>query len=36
MTVFENIAFPLKMRKVDKQQIEEKVTKALDLVQLGG
>jgi spermidine/putrescine ABC transporter ATP-binding subunit len=36
MTVFMNIAFPLKMRKVPKNQIIEKVKEALDLVQLGG
>jgi spermidine/putrescine ABC transporter ATP-binding subunit len=36
MTVFENIAFPLKMRKVPKDQIGEKVKSALNLVQLEG
>jgi len=36
MTVFENIAFPLKMRKFPKQEIQQKVAKALDLVQLSG
>ena len=36
MTVFMNIAFPLKMRKVPKNQIIEKVKEALDLVQLDG
>lgn len=36
MTVFENIAFPLKMRKVPKDQTSEKVKSALNLVQLDG
>ncbi len=36
MTVFENIAFPLKMRKVPKDQVSEKVKTALSLVQLEG
>ncbi len=36
MTVSENIMFPLKMRKVPKKQIIEKVKNTLDLVQLDG
>jgi len=36
MTVFDNIAFPLKMRKVKKAEISRKVKEALELVQLGG
>ena len=35
MTVFDNIAFPLKMRKFPKAQIKPKVLEALSLVQLG-
>jgi len=34
LSVFENIAFPLKMRKASKQQIEKKVTEVLELVRL--
>jgi putative spermidine/putrescine transport system ATP-binding protein len=36
MNIFDNIAFPLKMRKVEKKEIEKKVFEALDLVQLRG
>jgi putative spermidine/putrescine transport system ATP-binding protein len=36
MTVFDNIAFPLKMRKVAKGEMEKKVAEALALVQLEG
>ncbi|MBW2029704.1 MAG: ABC transporter ATP-binding protein [Deltaproteobacteria bacterium] len=38
MNVYENVAFPLKQgkRKLSKAQINEKVTKALVLVRLGG
>lgn len=36
MTVGENIAYPLKLRKVGKAEIEERVQKALDMVQLSG
>lgn len=36
MTVFDNIAFPLKMRSVSKTDIHEKVTAILDVVQLAG
>lgn len=35
MTVFDNVAFPLKMRKLDKKTIETKVNNMLDLVHLG-
>lgn len=34
MTVFDNVAFPLKMRRVPGPQIKAKVTAALDMVQL--
>ncbi len=34
MTVFENIAFPLKMHKVSKQEIEKRVRQALEMVEL--
>lgn len=36
MTIFDNIAFPLRMRKVKKSEIAKKVFEALDLVQLRG
>lgn len=36
MSVAENIAFPLKMKKVPKQEITEKIKKALELVRLSG
>jgi ABC-type Fe3+/spermidine/putrescine transport system ATPase subunit len=36
MNVFENIAFPLKMRKVAKSKIEEKVRNVIEKVQLIG
>jgi spermidine/putrescine ABC transporter ATP-binding subunit len=36
MTVFENIAFPLRRRKMEKAMIGEKVKWALDLVKLSG
>lgn len=35
MTVAENLAFPLEVRKAPKSEIEERVKKALDMVQLG-
>lgn len=35
LTVAENIAFPLEMRKCPKSEIEERVRRTLDLVQLG-
>ena len=34
MTVYENIAFPLKMHKIPKAEIEKRVTQALHMVQL--
>lgn len=36
MSVFENVAFPLRMRKHDSKDIRERVRWALDVVQLGG
>jgi putative spermidine/putrescine transport system ATP-binding protein len=36
MTVFENVAFPLKVRKTPAEDIDNRVRKALDMVQLGG
>ena len=35
MTIGENLSFPLEVRKMGKSQREEKVKKALDMVQLG-
>ncbi|WP_421696074.1 ABC transporter ATP-binding protein [Aestuariivirga sp.] len=35
-TIFENIAFGLKYRKVEKSQIAQKVTRALEMVRLPG
>ena len=35
MTVNENLAFPLEVRKLNKSEVEEKVKKALDMVELG-
>ena len=35
MTVFENIAYPLQMRKTSKTEIERRVSGVLDMVQLG-
>ncbi len=35
MTVAENLAFPLEVRKMDKSEIETRVKKTLDMVQLG-
>ncbi len=35
MTVAENLAFPLEVRKAPRSEIEARVTKALDMVQLG-
>lgn len=34
MTVYENIRFPLSMRKIPKKEIDEKVLNALELIQL--
>jgi putative spermidine/putrescine transport system ATP-binding protein len=36
MTVYENLAFPLQVRRIGKAEIEQRVTRALDMVQLGG
>jgi len=36
MTVGENIAYPLQLRKFGKAEIDDRVRKVLDLVQLGG
>ena len=35
MTVFDNVAYPLKIRRVDRGEIDKKVRATLDLVQLG-
>ncbi|HSI40218.1 MAG TPA: ABC transporter ATP-binding protein [Xanthobacteraceae bacterium] len=35
MSVFENIAFPLQVRRLPKAEIKRKVQQALDLIQLG-
>jgi putative spermidine/putrescine transport system ATP-binding protein len=35
MTVAENLAFPLKVRKMSNAEIEQRVKKALDMVELG-
>ena len=35
MTVFENLAFPLKVRKLNASEIQQRVQKALDMVELG-
>ena len=36
LNVFENVAFPLRERKVPKKEIKEKVNKMLDMVMLSG
>ncbi len=36
MSVAENVAFPLRMRKVGRAEIDERVQRALDMVRLGG
>ena len=36
MTIYDNVAYGLKMKKVKKPEIKERVTEMLDLVQLGG
>ena len=36
MTVAQNIAYPLQMRRMDKAQIDQRVTEALQMVQLEG
>jgi len=35
MTVAENLAFPLEVRKMGKSEVEQRVNRALDMVQLG-
>ena len=35
MTVNENLSFPLEVRKLNKSEIQEKVKKTLDMVELG-
>ncbi|MGI9372987.1 MAG: ABC transporter ATP-binding protein [Hyphomicrobiales bacterium] len=35
MTVAENLAFPLQVRSMDKSEVEQKVQRALDMVELG-
>lgn len=36
MTVFDNVAYPLKIRKLPKDEIEKRVMKALEMVRLKG
>src|SRR5713226_7803294 len=36
MTVAENLAFPLNVRRIAKPEIESRVTRALDMVKLSG
>ncbi|MYE01670.1 MAG: ABC transporter ATP-binding protein [Alphaproteobacteria bacterium] len=36
MTVAENLAFPLQVRRMSRAEVEEKVRRALDMVQMGG
>ncbi len=36
MTIFDNIAYPLKIAKVDKSEIEKRVNEIIDLVELSG
>lgn len=36
MSVAENLAFPLQVRKMERSEIESRVNRALDMVQLGG
>lgn len=36
MTIYDNIAYGLKMKKTDKKEIAKRVSEMLDLVQLGG
>jgi putative spermidine/putrescine transport system ATP-binding protein len=35
MTIAENLAFPLQVRKIEKNEMEQRVQRALDMVQLG-
>lgn len=36
MTIFDNVAFPLRMKKIDSQEIRNKVEEALEIVELKG
>ncbi|CFQ79246.1 spermidine/putrescine ABC transporter ATP-binding protein [Streptococcus agalactiae] len=36
MTVFENVAFPLKLKKMDKKEIQKRVQETLKMVRLEG
>ena len=36
MTVHENLAFPLEVRRLDRAEVEERVARALDMVDLAG
>ncbi|MCL6415133.1 ABC transporter ATP-binding protein [Aestuariirhabdus sp. Z084] len=36
MTIAENLSYPLQVRKLGKSEIEQKVKRALDMVELGG
>ncbi len=36
MTVYENMAFGLKLRRISKQEISERITRMLDLVKMAG
>ncbi|VPK65629.1 spermidine/putrescine transport ATP-binding protein [Streptococcus pneumoniae] len=36
MNVFENVAFPLRLRNIDKKEIEQRVAEVLKMVQLEG
>ena len=36
MTVAENLAFPLQVRRMSRAEVDEKVQRALDMVQMGG
>ena len=36
MTVAENLAFPLQVRRMGRAEVDEKVQRALDMVQMGG
>ena len=36
MTVYENLAFPLRVRKIPKDEADKKIDKALSMVSLGG
>src|SRR5215213_2006680 len=35
MTVFENLAFPLKIRRLKRKEIRERITRTLELVEMG-